>query len=59
MIAFECVIEEEMHVYITVERDGTDLAYNCFRDKEVSVNMYTTLLQGYKLIRIVGMGNLS
>jgi hypothetical protein len=45
-------------VYIIVKRNSTNLAYNCFRDKEVSVNMYTTLLQGYKFIRIIGIGNL-
>jgi hypothetical protein len=35
-MAFEChIIPTDIHIYITVEREGDLLAYNCYRDKEV------------------------
>jgi hypothetical protein len=34
--AFQCnILPENTWVYITVERHGDTLAYNCFRDEEV------------------------
>jgi hypothetical protein len=36
MQSFECYVTPlDTQVYITVERTGDGLAYNCFRDEEV------------------------
>jgi hypothetical protein len=35
--AFECyILPSETRVYITVEREGAILVYDCYRDEEVS-----------------------
>ncbi|EUC27548.1 hypothetical protein COCCADRAFT_30994 [Bipolaris zeicola 26-R-13] len=36
LASFECyILSSDVRIYITVERDGDSLFYNCYRDKEV------------------------
>jgi hypothetical protein len=41
MQAFECYLSAKLvWIYVTVHREGGNLLYNCYRDKDVRLNSF-------------------